>query len=261
MLNKLMKYELKATSRLLVPLYLILFVLSIVNRFIFNFNSQDVVFKIVNTFLMISYVISIFAVLIVTVIYMIVRFYKNLLTDEGYLMFTLPTKTHELITSKLIITVLWTIISVAAVMISLFIAFSSQADFVNIINSVKDAITNLNRDFGGKWILALIEGIVMLLLSLTTNILMIYASIALGQLFSKHKIIGSFISYIAIYTVIQFAMIIVLVIFGAFNSNTEFGISVLPKVILPTSIIILAAGSSCFYLGTNYIFKKKLNLD
>jgi len=83
MLNKLIKYEYKATSRLLVPLYLLLFFISIINRFTFKLYDYEGIVGIINKFLIFTYVTTIFIVLVVTVFYMIIRFYKNLLTDEN----------------------------------------------------------------------------------------------------------------------------------------------------------------------------------
>jgi hypothetical protein len=261
MLKKLIKYELKATSRLLVPLYLILLFLSMINRFVFNMSNHNGVVGVINQFFLFTYVISIVIVLIVTVFYMIIRFYKNLLTDEGYLMFTLPTEPHQLITSKLIITVFWTIISIITILISLFIVFASPDILPSAINGMREAFANLSIEFGNNWVLLFTELIIMCILGLVTNILLIYLSIATGQLFSKHKIIGSFASYVIIYTVIQFLMITILAIFGVFNSKNQLGTSSLPQVIFPIVIVILTLGSACFYLATNYIFKRKLNLD
>lgn len=261
MLNKLMKYELRATSRLLVPLYLILLFISIINRFAFKLYSYSGVVGIISKLLIATYVISIFVVIIVTVLYMITRFYKNLLTDEGYLMFTLPVKAHELITSKLLITLLWLIIGIIAVLISLFIVFAAPDTLPYAINEIKEIMPNLSREFGGSWGLVFTELIFISLLSIVGNILLIYVSIALGQLFSNHKIIGSFAAYMIIHMVIQFLMILMLIPFGVYTSKNPMGVSLLPQVIFPAVIIILMLGCICFYLATNYIFKRKLNLD
>lgn len=261
MLNKLMKYEFKATSRLLLPLYLILFFISIINRFTFKLYDYEGVLGIINKFLIVTYVMTIFVVLIVTVFYMIIRFYKNLLTDEGYLMFTLPAKAHQLITSKLLSTVLWTIISIIVVLISLFIVFATPDSFPAVINGIKEAIASFNREFSGNSALAFMELIIMFLLSLVANILLIYVSVAVGQLFTKHKLIGSFAAYMIIYTILQFIMIIIFIPFGIFMSKNPFEASLLPQMIFPAVIVILILGCACFYFATNYIFKKKLNLD
>jgi hypothetical protein len=234
--------------------------MSIINRLLFNSNDYHGIVGVINVLLKISYILSIFVVLIVTVFYMIIRFYKNLLTDEGYLMFTLPGKAHQLITSKLLITLLWVIVSIVTVLISLFIMFGSSATLPDFMNGMKEFTTALNREFGGNSAFVIIEIIIMILLALVFNILFIYVSIAIGQLFSKHKIIGSFLAYMALYTAIQVLMVILLISFGLLMPES-LPASVVPQMIFPIIMVILTLGSTCFYLGTNYIFKRKLNLD
>jgi hypothetical protein len=257
MLGKLMKHELKATSRLLIPLYTVLLFLSIINRFLINMNFDNQIFEVIRGLLVFAYGVSIFAVLIVTFFSMIIRFYRNLLTDEGYLMFTLPAKKHELINSKLLITILWTAISILSIIISLFIVFATRGTFPDTINIIKEAIINLTREFGVSWILISFELVAISFLTLAANILMIYLSIAIGQLFSKHRIVGSFVAYIGIYTIIQLFLGITL----ATISVVEIETFAAHKTILPIAIIGLVIACGIFYSGVNYIFTKKLNLD
>jgi hypothetical protein len=260
MLNKLMKYELKATSRLLVPLYMILILLSLVNRLFFNVNDYVGVIGAINVLLKISYVLLIFTILIVTVLYMIIRFYKNFLTDEGYLMFTLPTKTHELITSKLLSTLFWIFISIITVIISLFIMFATASNLPDVLNGIKELKAAITRDLGVNPNLVLIELGLMIVLGTIVNILLIYVSIAIGQLFSKHKIIGSFLAYMGIYMAIQFIMLVIFIPFGVLTLKSPEP-SIVPQVIFPVILAVLTLGCTSFYLGTNYILKRRLNLE
>lgn len=54
------------------------------------------------------------AAFVLTLIIQIQRFSKNLLGDEGYLMFTLPASVSQHITAKLVVAVLLDVLSVAA---------------------------------------------------------------------------------------------------------------------------------------------------
>ena len=49
--------------------------------------------------------------LLLTLVLMVYRFYKNLMTDEGYLMFTLPVSRSQLIWSKLMVALAWGVLS------------------------------------------------------------------------------------------------------------------------------------------------------
>ena len=61
------------------------------------------------------------AMIVITIFIVVMRFYKGLLGDEGYLMHTLPVKPWQLITSKGIVACAVVIISIVCAVISIFI--------------------------------------------------------------------------------------------------------------------------------------------
>jgi hypothetical protein len=122
MLGKLLKHEFKATARLLLPIYLLLVVLTIIDRIVLGLDFKGSL-SIVTGFVTFAYVATLIAIVVVSFVIIALRFYKNLLSDEGYLMFTLPTKQSALINSKLIVSFIWNIAGVLAVFLSLFCVF------------------------------------------------------------------------------------------------------------------------------------------
>ena len=56
---------------------------------------------------MIIYGFLFFGIMVVSLVVVIQRFYKSLLGDEGYLMFTLPVETWKLVMSKLLVAIFW----------------------------------------------------------------------------------------------------------------------------------------------------------
>ena len=111
MLAKLLKYEFKATARLFIPLYIALITFTLINRVVNTVESVQKAIGInIKTILsvisMVGYVVLIISISAITLIIMVQRFYKNLLGDEGYLMFTLPVKTWQNVLNKLIFAVL-----------------------------------------------------------------------------------------------------------------------------------------------------------
>lgn len=262
MLGKLVKHELKATTRIFLPIYAILLVISIVNRFTFQLKIYQGVLPFLSAFFIFLYVTSIVLVLAATLILMITRFYKNLLTDEGYLMFTLPAKTYQLINSKLLIHLLWSLVSFLAVMGSAFLVFGTP----DSIHLIKEAFQVFYQEFqliaGGNEVILILQFILATLLSQICNILSVYASIALGQLFHGHKIIGSFAAYIGLYTALQVILLIIMGGFALFNMDQmeTLTVSYLNFAFLLT-ILFLCVTNVVFYALTNHIFKKKLNLD
>lgn len=261
MLGNLIKHEFKATSRILVPLYIVLICISIINRFLFQSGINEGIFAFFTGFLMITQILLIVAILITTVLFMVIRFYKNLLSDEGYLMFTLPVNTHQLIISKLLVTIIWIFVSIIAILSSLYIVFATSGSIGLIIREIQRAFAELKASFGGNSVLLIIDLILMLLLSAVTNMLMIYSSIAIGQLFSKHRIVASFVSYVVIYNIMQLIMVLVLVILSYILSGNLNFAAIMPQVIFPVIIIITSLTCVAFYITTYCIFEKKLNLE
>lgn len=261
MLARLMKHELKATARLLVPLYIVLLCISIINRFTLQSGMGEGIAIFFRGLLIATQVISIISILMVTLILMILRFYKNLLKNEGYLMFTLPVRTHHLITSKLVITVFWIIVSLAMILGSLGIVAANPGMMDAMWRSLIEMSAEISAVFGGNGTLLLVEFAILVFLGILANILLVYVSIAVGQLFNKNRVVASFVSYIVIYTGLQFLITIVGGFFIRFNiGNIDF-FNLSPLIVFPVGIVFTLAGCILFYAVTNHILTKKLNLE
>jgi hypothetical protein len=122
MLGKLLKYEIKATSRWFLPLYVAIIFSAIINKFLFvtpivnkafeqNNSFVNIMQGIISSVSMFLYVALFFGLFVATLIVVIQRFYKSLLGDEGYLMFTIPVKAWQNILNKLLVSMLWTFTS------------------------------------------------------------------------------------------------------------------------------------------------------
>lgn len=260
MLKKLIKHEFKATAKLLLPLYLIVLAFTIMDSIVLNLNLFKGPFGLISGFITGFYILSLFAAGIVTFILIIYRFYKNLMTDEGYLMFTLPVKPCSLINSKLIVSAVWSIVSCIIILASLFIVFA-PSDLTAFWREFYKAVNSFNTTFGTKGILIIIEAILLYLISAFYSPLLVYASIALGQLLKGHKVIGAFAAYIVLSTVIQILMTISFAFLGFTLGNHTDNFNSVPFILLPACIVFIGIFCIVFYWITNFMFKKKLNLD
>ncbi len=261
MLSKLLKHEFKATARLLLPLYLVLAVLTVFDRIVLSLHFTGTL-SMITGFVTTAYIVSLIAIVVVSFVIIITRFYKNLMSDEGYLMFTLPVKPHQLINSKLIVSMVWTLASIAGVILSLLGVFATSDRLKLLEEAFVIQINNVKYTFGDKgFTLIMTELCILILFGLLHNILMIYLSIALGQLFRGHKLLGSFASYIAINTVLQILVTLAMVLAGFLFSKSFVEIDSLPQIIFPITIAYTVIFSALFYFFTNLIFRKKLNLE
>lgn len=261
MLGKLLKHELYATGKNLVPLYGITLILSLVNRIFIDIDIFKGTLEIIPVFMMIAYVVSIIATLFATFVFIVIRFYKNLMSDEGYLMFTLPVKSTQLINSKLITAVIWTVLSVITTFLSLMILLANPERIKDLKDLLDSIMSELKLMFGDKYVLFVVESIFLMIISLFTQILLIYVAITVGHLFNGHKVLGSFVAYFVINTAVQILITIILVVGGYLASSNLEEITTIPHLIFPFTITINLILSGVYYFASNYIFNKKLNLE
>lgn len=266
MLSKLLKYEIKATARIFLPLYLVLLIFAGINQLITSLSPEELGFPFAIS--MFLYIIILVGVFIITFIVMIQRFYKNLLSDEGYLMFTLPTQSWKHIMSKLLVSMMWIVISILVSIVSIVIIAMDKIQLSDITYGLQVMCEQIYNTFGTSVYLLIIELILGSIIGLGTSILMIYASIAIGHLFNQHRILASMGAYIALNTITQILSAISGTVFfrASFFGSSEAAFSNTPEsafihYVMWFCIIlsgILAAG---YYITTNIILSKRLNLE
>lgn len=270
MLRNLVKYETKATGRILIPLYAALLVFAIINKLFMNNNSFSVDSS---TLVGISAMISIFAyvatmvtVFVVTFYAIIQRFYKNLLGDEGYLMNTLPVAPWQNISSKLIVAVLWCIVSsIVAILSVIILAFNYSTFNPNFFKELIDVLNYAYTQYGINIYLVGFEFIIAALLEMCVGILMIYSSISIGHSFTKRKILGS----LSVFLVFNIIMDTIISIFAINFSNyyhkfiISWNISSIAQFhIISFSILLISLlFFICYFAITTYTIKNKLNLE
>lgn len=263
MLGKLFKHEMRACSRLLLPLYLVLIVLTLLDRIVINLNIFKGYSVMIPGLITFAYIMSLLAIVIVSFVIIVMRFYKNLITDEGYLMFTLPVKPRELINSKLIAAMLWTLLSVIAVLGSIFAVVITPARFRVLSENLNDGLQAMHSYFGAYTALLIAEFILIFLIATIQSILHIYSSVAIGQLVNGHKVLGSFAAYIVIYVTCQVIGVVATVVGGfIFRFNDSAPDSKLVVFgFMPMLFVYVLVFSIAFYWITDFLFRKKLNLE
>lgn len=279
MLGKLTKYEFKATARIFLPFYLAVFGVTLVNKCFILINDKaelsgiiETVFTLVQAIMMLAGIVMIAATLFLTFFMIVQRFYKNLFTDEGYLMHTLPVKAGNHILAKLITSSVWTIASVLVVILAVFLLVASGEviDFIkDFFSSLPELIKAFEQTFGINFYWTLSAVIALAVIALPCNILIFYLSITLGSvLLPKHKIGGAFVGYLIIYTATQMVTGVFLIlsafVFGG-NAEVIFESSVPPAKYLYfyfgfMALSILITGITCYFVSV-HIMQKKLNLE
>ena len=216
MLGKLIKHEFRATGRLMAPLFGALVLLALVvraNDLVFqHVESYSAFLNILNTLLIIAYVLALLGVMVFSTVLMIKRFHQNFLTDEGYLMFTLPTSVHSLLWSKLITAALFFIFTFLAEALSVAIVVWRGG-------LAREMFTFRAMDsyYMANCLAFALEMLALLFVSLLVTCLLFYAPMSIGYSFANHKGLLSVVFYFVIQAVLQIFGVAVLA--GAVNDT------------------------------------------
>lgn len=292
MLRKLCKYEFRSIFRTLIPIYIVVIAVSIITSISIAMNVDYADVKYVDnsvqwaiemnlpyklqhifTFVMsLAYFAVMVALFVLTVVIILQRFYKGLLCDEGYLMFTLPVKPWQLITSKGITTFVMTILSGIVSCISIFIMMLGSLPYPLKFLAELFSLQNWIRIFGRldetvpMWGVYVLEFIILVIISSLASLYQIYASMAIGHLAKKNRILMSVVAYVAISMILSF----VGGIFGVFSALTiqssqnylsiNAGEAFLHALLI-FSVITSIIEFVVFFVITERILSKKLNLE
>ena len=217
MTGRLIKYELRSSIKLMGVIWAALIVTSFLFSISINFMGNlmirsSIASTLINLFQGITgmlYIAVFIATAAASVVIIIMRFYKGLLSDEGYLMHTLPVKPWQLITAKgvsaLIIVCASMIVSVLSVLVMAGTgSFGAITEFCGFIR-------DMFRE-EPKVLLVAAELIVLVILSLLKSIYQIYASLSIGQLAGKYRILLSLGAYIGINIVITVLTVLIMML-------------------------------------------------
>ncbi len=271
MLRKLLKYDLRSMLKSFLLIWCGMMVLALINHFTLNNGGRltGTLATISTVLPMLLYVGIFIAMVVLAVLFIIQRFYNGLLKDEGYLMFTLPVKPWQLITSKGLsaVVVLFLSTLVGAASILLMLPWSESAAF---FRALAHSLSG-NQDFASwQMILMLIEVVILVLLSIAKSIYQVYASIALGHLFRSHRVGMAFVMYIVISAAISgiFSAAGSLIyrnpdsvqsllqsIYRACGANGSIQVGILTLFLLTAVQLVL------FHVITERILSKRLNLE
>ena len=214
------------------------------------------------------YFMSIMAMIVITLVLIVMRFYKGLFGSEGYLMNTLPVKPWQLITSKGVVAALLVIAGVAVSIISVMI-LAGLSGIADITEAFREISAVMKAE--PMLILTAIELLIIVIAGLLKSIYQVYASLAIGQLVNKHRILLALGAYIGINIALSVIAMILMTAAGAtgvsdwfINTISVYDIdSVLNvsqafmAVIFGLTVIQLAA----FHVVTERIMSLKLNLQ
>ena len=187
MLMKLLKHEFRATARIMGPLYLILLAAALAANLTAGLLDADsFILNIVSALIVMAWFVAVIGVFIVAFILMLQRFYKNLLGDEGYLMFTLPVSVHQHVWSKLIVSAVWFILTGVVVVLSVLVLAFNVSFLTDLAEVFPKLFEQLNAYYAFNGTAFMLEGLILLFAGCMTFSLQFYAALAVGHSFPNH---------------------------------------------------------------------------
>lgn len=273
MFGKLCKYEWRYMLRIFLPMWALVLVLSVVNRFTLFLDNTSGASERFVTLALLALVFACGALGIVAIVMIVQRFYQGLMKDEGYLMFTLPVKSGMLINAKGVTAVL--LLAITGIVGALvFVIISTRlVTWEDIHNTFEDLIRSLNRYqiSGFTVFMAVLWGVIAGLMGIAAQLYQIYLAIAIGQLGKKHRVALAVISYLGINIVLSWLTSWAAYFMGRsevlkdwfhtwdFNNFAEsfkfmVGVEALSAVVAFLLTLV-------FFFITRYILEKHLNLE
>lgn len=259
MLNKLLKYEFKSTGRTFLPIYGALLITSFLTRlFVFNKDFSNSFFlSLFQVVISSLFGFLLMAVFILTLVVSLQRFYKNLLGEEGYLSMTLPVRPWQHILCKSLTSLVWYIFSsIAAILAFVILAYEKGmlGDFFKAI------VTLIRRgSLNAQILTACGEFFLFAALGILAFTMMLYASMALGQLNANKRLLTSFGAFLALNFLVQILMGVLgnLAVQWVFPMSSRWALNVALLLSIVVELFFLAG----FFAITNYILSRKLNLE
>lgn len=202
-------------------------------------------------------------------VYMAVRFYKSMFTDEGYLTHTLPVTSHQLLLSKVITMCIWSLIGMIGIVLSVMILLGSV--YVFLMDNVNDLGYGLRimmhelaqLDELKGFLGLMITVVLMAIVSIFGGTMMTVGAISIGQMLRKHRILGSIGAYFGISTIMQIIAVIVMfpIMFGfAMTADQNDLLSVYNSIYLAMTLVYAAAGAGLYFLS-EYLIRRQLDLE
>jgi len=277
MLKKLIKHEWKDTWTVGTVCTVIVVVLTIIGMIIFSLdiweesagrnNDMAESFTAITIMLYVMmFIWGLIGVAFVVKYYFFYRYYKNLFTDHGYLMNTLPVKSTELINAKLIVAVIWQYITGLVIGIAIFCLILSVAggfgdlNFSEFMQELNELFHEIDWSEFVELLPFMISVTLMYLLAPIGGILLMYAAVGIGQTAKKLKFLIAVFILIGFNIVKQFAVSYISLPFSLLMED-KMPTNTFMNTASVIALFVLIGVIIGLYFLNRYFLEKKLNLE
>lgn len=271
MLRKLLKHEFRATGRVMLPMYLVLLVTAAASNVAGRGmqHSRSSILNVLAVLIIAAFAIAIAGTFILAFVLMIQRFYKNLLQDEGYLMFTLPVSVHQHIWAKLIVSAAWFAATALAVILAVLVVsydVGFMREFFSWLGQLLRELRQLKISDALNGTVILAEAVLLMFLSMMAFCLQFYAALAAGHSRPGHKMVRSVALFFCFQFMVQFGGS---VLFMGVDASDILHVlnnwDPSPMMALHVGMLLVIACTvlygAIFYAATTFFLKRQLNLE
>lgn len=270
MLGKLIKHEWKGTYRMgclmLGAMAVVTFLgwlafqapvwKSLSGSSVENYNGLLDVFSV---FTLIIYAMLLVCVHFGTKIYLGIRFYRTMYTDEGYLTHTLPVTKNQILVSKIFVSGVWTLIVLISIYLSLFLLGLSSVlaivpDFTvsELFEGIGEVFREMEYWFDFDTVRLLVMGLLLSLIGPFLTVTILFGAISLGQLVSRGRLLMGVLFYIIILVAEQLLV--------AFFRSFAVGVGSYVNTNMDISFVMDLLTAGILYAVTHFVISRKLNL-
>jgi hypothetical protein len=257
MLAKLLKYELPAMGRKLLPLYAAWAVTAIILGICTQASASKSDLMAMLSILL--YVGVTVAIMVLSVVMIIQRYSNSLLGDEAYFNHVLPVSVSAHIGNKVISATLWIFVTIlVAILTGLLIALGAIIVGVDGV-SLKELLQEANFTFPKHFGLMAIEVLILIIASSVKTIMQIYAAVTIGHQAQDHTTLASIGAYILVLIFESAVGRMIAPLLFNFKAGMENNVSFDMSLFLP-ALLVTAMFAAIYFFICKYLMEKRLNL-
>lgn len=267
MLGRLMKYDLRAMRRALMPMALVAAVVSLICcgiEYFFLLTESSELDQVLLSALSVSFyaigLIGIVTMLLISCFLVAAHYYRSFFTDQGYLTMVIPVPVSTLFHAKL----LSTAVILVAAMLLYGLYFFVAVFLAQLLYDPSEVayVWELLQEIGGMAVGIAPPLPLLLLQNLTLifeNVLIIFAAITLGSVvMQRRKIIGSLLFFFLINAVYGVLTTVFSAILGATLPEESAGMIWLSYAM---QILLSCLTGLAAYLLNLYILQRRFNIE
>ena len=281
MLRKLIKYDKKALRKISVSMFLIALIAGVLSGACTRYADKVSEYLVIEMLFSLINIISLFALaasMLVVIVFVALRFYRNFYTDEGYLTFTLPVRRTQLMFSKAYVGLGAILKQLIAILggVAIILAFvwdkaTDETAMTSLAEIIVVAIRQLWRSDPKMFVIYAVEGFFGIIAYLLFDLMLVYLCISLASVIVKKARIAVAIAifYFANSFVIGGIELAVILLSVAASEGFYILIDGLPMpeqnallvlFILALIIFLLIEAFICYMINLA-ITERKLNLE